>query len=122
MLAFITSDQIYRAFLLTQMKCKSLEGKLAQVEGLTTKVEQLSSSLPPKEKDVLERQVFALKSDLEFKMEQLENDRKRIKDFDSRLETVGNTLTEFEGKLSKVGENNADVIKVILYFSFLHLC
>ena len=104
------------------MKCKSLEGKLAQVEGLTTKVEQLSSSLPPKEKDVLERQVFALESDLKFKMEQLENDRKRIKDFDSRLETVGNTLTEFERRFSKVGENNADVVKVILYFSFLHLC
>lgn len=100
------------------MKYKSLEGKLAQAEGLTKKVEQLSTSLPPKEKDVLERQVIALKGDLKFKMEQLENDRKRMEDFDSRLETVKNTLTEFEGRLSKVGENNADVIKVTITSSF----
>lgn len=73
---------------------------------------QLLLSLPPKEKDVLQRQVMALKNDLKFKMEQFENDRKKMEDFDTRLETVRSMLAEFEQSLSKVDENNASVIKV----------
>jgi uncharacterized linocin/CFP29 family protein len=88
-----------------------LESKVTQAESLARKVEQLSSSLPLKEKDVLQRQVIALKNDLQFKMDELENDRKRI-DFECRLEAMGNKLAEFEDRMSKEGENNADFMKV----------
>ena len=103
------ADYVYCVFILTQIKCKSLEEKIAQAEGLTTEMGQLLLSLPSKEKDVLRRQVMALKSDLKFKMEQFENDRKKVKDFHTRLETVRSMLTEFEQRLSKVDENNASV-------------
>lgn len=105
------SLHLLRIFL-PQMKCKSLKAKITQAESLTKKVEQLSSSLPPKEKDVLQRQVLSLTSDLKLKMEQLENDRKRLEDFECRLEAVTNKLMEFEEKLNKVDENNAVFMKV----------
>ena len=89
-----------------------MEEKIAQAEGLTTEMGQLLLSLPPKEKDVLQRQVMALKSDLKFKMEQFENDRKKMEDFYTRLDTVRSMLTEFELRLNEVDENNAGVIKV----------
>ena len=88
-----------------------MESKVTQAESLARKVEQLSSSLPLKEKDVLQRQVIALKNDLQLKMDELENDRKRI-DFECRLEAMGNKLAEFEDRMSKGDENNADFMKV----------
>ena len=93
------------------MKCKTLKAKITETESLAKKVEQLSSSLPPKEKDVLQRQVSALKSDLKLKMEQLENDRKAI-DLKRRLETVEKSLIIFEDRMSKADGNDVHFMKV----------
>ena len=88
-----------------------MEAKITEIESLEKKVQQLSGSLPTKENDVLQRQVFTLKSDLKLKMEQIENDRKRI-DFERRLETLENNLTAFEDGMTKKDGNTAGFMKV----------
>ena len=78
---------------------------------MINKVDQLSSILPSKERDVLQRQITTLSNDLKRKIEQLKNDKKRI-DFECKLKAVENTLMEFEEKFSKVDKNDAKFMKV----------
>lgn len=101
------------AYLFTQARSKLLEGKLGHVERLAKKVEELSSNLPPKEKDVLRRQVAALKNDFVSKINQLDNDRKTVEDFYGKLQDMQSKIAEFEDKLRlNDGENNAEFRKV----------
>lgn len=85
---------------------------ITRVECLAIKVEQLSPSLSPNEKDVLQRQVDALNSDLKLKMKELKDNRKKVEEFEYKLRAVASELTEFEEKLSKEEGTKADLVKV----------
>lgn len=90
-----------------QARCQNLKEKITQVDCLKQRIEQLCS-LPQEEKEVLQRQINALESDLKFKREQQEY-KKRSDEFECRLEDVRDKIAEMEEKLNAFG----NVSKVI---------